>query len=262
LRDRSNWYIIRPKRAEMRWGPWILPVCLSFLAVAPARAQQAQIAESVPADWEQRADQLRAWLSEDSEWKAWYEKFRNRPERGWAGYEDRRKRPEPPLWLEAECASLLDAEGLLGAACDLLQELKTGIPAKPPALPYREEPPKTIWWEHVHLDALWPMAQWQSNVYGVVGVHATITVKGRFQLFVAPGAILLNLPNGRSRDWQPATDWGVAFRLTDFRFPGTGQWVSLHFNFAEAWLLTGQPAMAKSKIELAGFSFTFKRDPR
>jgi len=93
-------------------------------------------------------------------------------------------------------------------------------------------------------------------------VHATITVKGRFQLFVAPGAILLNLPNGRSRDWQPATDWGVAFRLTDFRFPGTGQWVSLHFNFAEAWLLTGQPAMAKSKIELAGFSFTFKRDPR
>src|SRR4029077_7766695 len=57
----------------------------------------------------------------------------------------------------------------------------------------KEAPRNTVWWEHVHLDALWPMAQTGSSVFGVLGVHATVDVAGRFQVFVAPGAILLNV---------------------------------------------------------------------
>ena len=56
---------------------------------------------------------------------------------------------------------------------------------------------KTVWWEHVHFDALWPMTQLHGSVFGVVGMHATIEVAGRFQIFVAPGAILLNVPKDR-----------------------------------------------------------------
>ena len=60
-------------------------------------------------------------------------------------------------------------------------------------------------------------------------------------VFVAPGAILLNLPTGRNneRQWRPATDYGIAYRLFDFRIPGTERGASLHLNLAKAWVLAG-----------------------
>ena len=246
----------------------ILLVVFSCLtAVAPAAAQAIATTPSMPPDWDERVVELRTWVTEYSEWKAWTEKWRNRPEPGWVGFRDRREAPEPPEWLLKECSVLLEADGILGDACELLAEFKgddlTRLAKKRAAAQvYREEPAKTVWWEHVHLDTFWPMPQWGTSIYGVIGVHATVTVAGRFQIFVAPGAILINLPNGPKREWQPAADYGVAYRLTDFRFPGTGQWASLHFNFAKAWILTGQPGLAKANIELAGFSFTFKKDPK
>jgi hypothetical protein len=249
---------------------FVFAFCVS--SAAPVSAQVADEAidtsvVAVPEDWEQRVVELKAWVSAYSSYKTWRAEYRNTPERGWLGYRSRRERPHPPAWLAADCAQLLEADGILGEACDLLKEYQAGddptVVRRRPVIPKNEEPPKTIWWEHIHLDALWPMTQWGSDVYGVIGVHATVAVKGRFQLFVAPGAILMNLPNGpRSREWQPAADWGLAYRLADFQFPGTHQWASLHFNFAKAWILTGQPGIGKATVELAGFSFTFKRDPK
>ena len=245
--------------------------CVAAVASAEAQTPATEINPSVPTDWESRNVELQAWVSAYSEWKAWNAKWRNRPEPGWLGYRERRQRPEPPEWLAEECASVIDADGLLGEGCRLFYEYEgtprpTVVQPKSPksAIPAKSEAPeKTKWWEHVHLDAAWPMAQWGSGIYGVVGVHATVPIKGRFQIFVAPGAILMNLPSSaNSREWQPATDWGIAYRLADFRFPGTGQWASLHFNFAKAWILMGPAGAPRSSIELAGFSFTFKKDPK
>jgi hypothetical protein len=87
-------------------------------------------------------------------------------------------------------------------------------------------------------------------------------VAGRFQVFVAPGAILLNLPTDRgSREWRPATDWGVAYRMFDFTFPGTERRASLHINLARAWVMSGPSNVFQSSIDLAGFSVTLKRTP-
>ena len=242
--------------------------CLCVVASAGAQTPATDAPAFDPAEWEQRVPELQAWVSAYSDWKAWNQKWGNRPEPGWFTYRERRERPDPPEWLSAECAVVLEADGLLGQACDLFADW-SGIPRvtivqpKASAPKVAEQPAKTIWWEHVHLDALWPMAQWDSGVYGLIGVHATVPIKGRLQIFVAPGAILMNLPNGpNAREWQPAADWGFAYRITDFRWPGTGQWASLHFNFAKAWVLAGPPGMPRSSIELAGFSFTFKRDPK
>ena len=124
----------------------------------------------------------------------------------------------------------------------------------------REAPTKSIWWQRVHVDALWPMTQWGSNVYGVVGTHVTVEVAGRFQVFVAPGAMLLNVPGeGGRRDWNMATDWGVAYRLVDFKFPGTERHTQLHANLVTAWVFSGSTSLAASRINLVGFSFTFKQ---
>ena len=250
----------------MRTLVWIIPTCVCGLIIAAPAAAQTPGAPTVPSDWNERVEELRTWVSAYSDWKSWNEKWRNKVEPGWVGFKERRERPDPPVWLADECASLLAAEGILGEACALLAEWKDPGSAKvrkrAVAQAQSEKPTKTIWWEHVHLDAFWPMPEWRAGIYGVIGVHATVAVAGRFQIFVAPGAILVNLPSGgKSREWQPAADWGIAYRLTDFRFPGTGQWASLHFNFAKAWILTGQPGITKADIELAGFSFTFKKDP-
>jgi hypothetical protein len=243
----------------------LIYLCL-VSAVVPAGAQVAEDTSSMPADWDERVIDLREWVSEYNEWKAWREKWRNRSEPGWLGFRSRRQPPDPPAWLADDCASLLEADGILGEACQLLAEWKdpdnARVIQKRVATQLKgEEPVKTVWWEHIHFDALWPMPQWRAGIYGVVGVHATVAVAGRFQIFVAPGAILINLPNGpNNRDWQPAADWGISYRLADFKFPGSGREASLHFNFAKAWVLTGQPGIAKADVELAGFSFTFKKD--
>ena len=253
--------------------PILLIFCVFFFA-APGYAQEtvaveSNQVESNQVDWEQRVIELKKWIDEYVDWKAWSEKYRNKPEPGWVGFRERRVRPSPPAWLVDDCASLIEAEGVLGEACLLLADWKNGgLSAAAQrqlaaARAQREAPTKTVWWEHVHLDAFWPMPQWRTSVYGVVGMHATVAIAGRFQVFVAPGAILINLPgSSNTREWQPAADWGVAYRLADFRFPGSGQWATLHFNFAKAWILVGEPAFGRSSIELAGFSFTFKKTPK
>jgi len=123
----------------------------------------------------------------------------------------------------------------------------------------QEAPTKTLWWEHIHVDALWPMAQWGSSVLGVVGMHASVDIAGRFQVFVAPGAMVLNLPNGQRREWKPATDWGIGYRLFDFTFPGTERRASLNLNLAKAWVLADPIGAFPGTVDLLGFSLTFKR---
>jgi hypothetical protein len=234
---------------------------------APAAA--SPFPQVVDADeWEKRVAELKRWMADYQAWSAWIEKWRNRPERGWNGLRDRRERPDPPEWLIDDCAVIVDATGVLAEGCAMLEKWRTDystalvIEQQAKARAQGEKPARTSWWEHIHLDVLWPMMQSGASAYGVIGVHATFEVAGRFQMFAAPGAILVNLPaGGTSRDWQPAADWGIAYRLADFTFPGTRRPARLHLNFAKAWIISGDQGF-KSSINLAGFSVTFRKSPQ
>jgi hypothetical protein len=122
-----------------------------------------------------------------------------------------------------------------------------------------EVEPKTVWWQHVHVDALWPLMRAQDSGFGVFGTHVTMDVHGRFQIFTAPGFIMLNVPSINGRVWTPATDWGFAYRLGTFSFPGTAGRATLHVNFAHAWVFGGADTTVNGNVDIAGFSLTFAR---
>jgi hypothetical protein len=236
-------------------------------ALLPARAIGS--ADPVPpidiADWEQRRRALHQWMDDYAAWKKWHEKWGNRIEPGWLGARPRRPRPEPPAWLAGECPAPADDEPLVVEACELLAEWRDEGLAQvrrqtATARIHKEAPTHTQWWEHLHVDALWMMTQWGTPVYGVVGMHATLEIAGRLQVFVAPGVMLLNLPGiDGTREWKPATDWGFAYRLVDFKFPGSKRQGSLHVNVAKAWVLSGPSNLFNTSIDLAGFSITPKQ---
>lgn len=221
--------------------------------------------------WERQLNEARRWVDDYEKWKRSDAEWHKKRQQGWLfSSRQRPERPDPPDWLGAECADVIFPDDeLMSSACRLWADFnddQRAVQARQTAaaaVGQKESPTRTIWWEHVHFDALWPMTEWRGSVFGVLGMHATVEVAGRFHVFVAPGAILLNLPSGDgSREWRPATDWGIAYRCFDFTFPGTGQRASLHVNLARAWLISGPSNLFESSVDLAGFSVTLKRTPR
>jgi hypothetical protein len=217
-------------------------------------------------DAEARADELREWMQQFESWQTWSAEWSNRRERGWfTGFRDRREKPEPPVWLADECEAAIVETEPLTHGCTLLAQwgedrLAAEVrQARAAAAAQQEEDTKTVWWEHVHLDLLWPAAQLRSSIYGVVGTHATTTVKGRLQVFIAPGVMFLNLParNG-SRVWKVATNYGIGYRLFDFSL--AGRRATLHVNLAKAWLLSDNAdLLTRRSMDFAGFSMTFNK---
>ncbi len=228
-------------------------------------AEHAIEVPALPApDPAQRQEELEKWIHDFSEWKQWVDQWGNRREPGWfSDFRQRRPRPDPPIWLFERCGDLLDDIDAMATACSLLAEWKAdwviSQATAAAASTGEEEAPKTIWWEHVHLDAGWPALQSGVGLYGVIGMHATTSVRGRLEIFVAPGAMLLNVPtrNG-ARAWKLATNYGIAFRLVQFAFPGNRQ-ALLHLNLAKAWLLAAGPDVATRSTDFVGFSLTFKK---
>jgi hypothetical protein len=215
---------------------------------------------------ERRAEELRRWIDDFSRWLEWSSEWTSRREPGWlTSSRDRRQKPAPPEWLPARCAAMLDENDPLGPACGLLGEwarAEAGPPGPVPAalVTQAENNRKTIWWEHIHADLLWPAMQWQSSIYGVVGMHVATTVKGRFQVFLAPGAMLLSLParNG-TRVWKVAANYGIGYRLADFTFFG-GRPAALHVNLAKSWLLSDvRDVVSGRTTDFVGLSISFRR---
>jgi len=198
-------------------------------------------------------------------WQKWSAEWGGRREPGWiTASRSRREKPAPPGWLPDRCAEVFDDTDLLASACGLLAEYQEDRgtaqtrQARAVAQAQQEDPENTIWWQHVHMDVLWPALQWRASVYGVVGMHVAMTVHGRLQTFLGPGAMLLNLParNG-ARVWKVATNYGIGYRLFDFKFPGDRN-ASLHVNIAKAWLLSDVADVASGRtMDFAGFSITF-----
>lgn len=233
----------------------------------PSRAI-ALPAHTFPAETpSQQLATLVRWTREYDEWKTWFVKWRGRIEPGWFTAKQRRQAPVPPAWLPDACTSLVDDSGPLAEACRAWNEWihdtdGVGLLKQQAAQTQQshETVEKTIWWEHVHVDAFWPMTQSGSSAFGVAGMHTTLHVTKRLQVFLTPGAILMRLPavNG-GRTWSAATDWGFSYALLDFRMPGMDRPSTLHVNMARVWLLGGDQITMPGELYLAGFSITFKR---
>jgi hypothetical protein len=216
-----------------------------------------------------QAVELKRWMNDFAAWQTWSAEWTNRRERGWfTSFRERREKPAPPAWLADECATTVADSGVVADACTLLAEWRedpsaTRVRQAQVAVKTQtEEPTKTIWWEHVHLDVLWPATQWRSSTYGVIGTHVSTNVYGRLHVFLAPGAMFLNVParNG-TRVWKLATNYGIGYGLFDFNFPGNRR-ATLHLNLAKAWLLSDTADLVtRRSVDFIGFSMTFKRVP-
>jgi hypothetical protein len=260
--------------------PWLLTLGILAAATTSILAQDARSDHALPGksiplvqraleapglpDAAKRRDELKKWVDEFSEWQQWAERWMNRREPGtFSASRERRPRPDPPNWLFEQCESAIDASDEIVAACTLLTEWRApaqAASARATATQGSEDGEKTTWWEHVHLDGGWPAMQADASIYGVIGVHATTHVKGRFQIFLAPGAMLVNVPvRGGGRAWKVATNYGITYRLVEFTVPGSRR-ALLHLNLAKAWLFAAGNLPTDS-TDFVGFSVTFKKKP-
>ena len=221
----------------------------------------------IPAAVDQEFVVLKKWTHDYQEWRAWYLQWRNRPEPGMLSTRARREPPAPPAWLPAFCATLTEESGAGADACNAWREWQTNDMAaslmSEQIVQTRatvEKPHKTLWWERVHVDALWPMTRAGSNAFGVVGVHSTVHLTKRFQVFMAPGFILMRAPGlDGTQNWSAATDWGFSLRLFDLRVPIAGRPGSVHLNMARVWMLGNSNVASASETYLAGLSLSFKQ---
>jgi len=243
-------------------------------SVCLAEARQAVAAQSTaePATasslTKEETSAIERWVHDYKAWKAWYAKWRNRIEPGLFGARERRKRPDPPSVLATVCPAPAGDTGLLTDACQLFKEwsnddIATEVIKQQVATTraQKETEDKSVWWRHIHLDAVWPMTQGSSGVWGVVGLHTTIDISGRVELFLTPGAMVMRVPGPDGGQWKPATDWGLSFRLADFRIPTTHRPATLHVSLARVWLLGRMDDVpgVESDMYIAGFSLTFRK---
>lgn len=252
-------------------------VCVGLALTESAAAQSSPLTPVAPVvQWpttiDPTAEQLSGierWTHDYLAWKAWFAEWRNKREPSLFGTRDRRQRPEPPVTLLAACPVSVEETGPLATACALLEEwsrndVVTEIISQQiaSARAQKENDQKTVWWQHVHLDALWPMTQGTTGVLGVLGLHTTIDLTGRIELFLAPGAILMRVPSPSGNgQWKPATDWGFSYRLANFTMPRTRRPATLHLNLARVWFIGGSETIpgVHNDMYLAGFSLTFKK---
>ena len=212
-----------------------------------------------------RRDELRKWIDDYSEWKEWAQRWGNRRQPGvFTGSRERRPRPVPPDWLSGYCESGIDGSDEGEQACALFTEWSApnavvqAATTRAVATQAGEDSDNTTWWEHVHLDGGWPAMQANLSIYGVIGVHATTYVKGRFEIFIAPGAMLVRVPNGGGgHAWKVATNYGITYRLAGLTLPG-GRRALLHVNLAKAWLFA-MGDLPTDSTDFIGLSMTFKK---
>ena len=97
-------------------------VFVSALAAsaAPVRAQE-QTQAPAPST-EPRSAELAKWLKEYREWEKWFEQWGNRVQKNYNNDQiwTRKKRPEPPAWLQGACQDDLVFDEQMATACNIL----------------------------------------------------------------------------------------------------------------------------------------------
>jgi hypothetical protein len=235
------------------------PVCLAQDTTAAPEAVQIQ-----------RYDELVLWLDAYKSWEAWILRWGNRVAFNAAGgiIKKRPERPEPPMWLAADCAQSLTTEGTLFEACRILahwddlthlilQQRNLGG-----FIATTDVQPKTSFLHRIHLSGGWVPAQLPApNVYLVAGLQVGIVELGRATL-PAVGVGLMAVADGEGGyEWKPATVIGIGYRLASFGFPWVNREANLHINIARATIHGAQsmPVGFDPSQNLVGFSLTFAK---
>jgi hypothetical protein len=250
----------------------IILVCVIF--VQPAFAQEPD-----EINWRE----LEQWIHDYQAWQKWAEKWLNR--RQWVlhpfpypFWKDTpslfsyvappRIEPEPPQWLDAAClqwAAASVASTPLAEGCQLLTLWKDDYPVRrirsqiASARAQQDTPTKTMLFEHIHFATLWTdlQAQRDYSAYGLAGVHATIDIHGRWQIYAFPGVVAVSVPNVQGeRITTIGYDWGFAIRLFDLRVPYFNSPARAHLNVVKVWV----PEVGR-KIDMVGLSLTLKKNP-
>jgi hypothetical protein len=258
-------------------------VVVSVMFASPAFAQ-------VSDEDDVKRVELEQWMQQYGAWQEWAGTWLNR--RQWAlhpfpypFWKDNaslfsyvatpRVEPAPPAWLPAACteweSSAVD-DAVLGDACRLLTISKHDDPAlriqsrvatprtasgsNPRA--HVDNTVKTKFFERIHFAGLWSDIQPQgSSAYGLAGVHATIDIRGRWQVYPFPGVMAVSMPNLQGKRMVTiGYDWGFALRLFDMRVPYFDIPARAHLNLTEVWV-----PEAGQKIEMIGLSFSLKKQP-
>ena len=241
-------------------------------SAAPARAQE--LAPVPVPSLEERFDELSAWLKEYRAWEKWFELWGNRVARNGNDFYvwERKKRPEPPVWLAEVCQGASMVDDQLVSACHILRTWddqpiqivqRRGSQVATSGGKPADTVVKSSFFRRVHLTGLWVRAQYPGTpVYGVVGMQIAVLEVGRFTL-PATGVMLVTLPDGSGGyDWKPATTLGFGCRLFDFVAPLQRKPLSLHLNVASTHIhgLHDERVISRpSNISFVGFSISKTR---
>jgi hypothetical protein len=248
----------------------ILVLLAVVASVAPALAQVQELV--LGPQFEQRFDELAKWYREYRAWEKWFEVWGNRVARNFDNQPiwERKQRPKPPVWLEAECQGYLGADDLLASACDILRHWDD----QPVLILQRRQSSlatssgkvddkvvHSSFFQRVHVTGLWLRARYPAQpAYGIVGMQIGVFEAGRFTL-PAAGVMVVMIPLADgSHEWRPATTLGFGYRICDFVPPMMKKQVSLHFNVARTTLHGGQEVVpVASNLSLFGMSVSAKR---
>ena len=159
---------------------------------------------------------IERWARDYTAWKAWFAEWRNKRNKPRSEHVPGVRAPirQTPCSGAPSRSVKLTARRCVPAARRMALERRRDRDPQTAGggrADAKENDQKTVWWQHIHLDALWPMTQGTSGVYGILGLHTTIDLTGRVELFVAPGAILMRVPGPSGNgEWKPATDCRVS----------------------------------------------------
>ena len=247
---------------------WLVVLAVLIISAVFPRLAFAQDREPAPAPPKALSsihlEELEKWMKEDAKYLKWYKQHGNKARRVKA-----RHRPEPPVWLEAECLGLIGGEGILVDACALLREIREGAQLTKTRetienqRQQKEAPKNTAWYERIHFGGGWPIVSNLKHAkYGaIVETHVSIVDVGRFEINL-PGIMFLSVPDRYGkRVLKQATHIGVSLKLRTFTFPGTKRKFLAHLNMSKAKILDGWSsgfAEAES-LSLMGLSFTVKK---
>ena len=244
-----------------------------WLALVPGALAYAQEQADPPRTFYQRLDAVDDWLTEYRAWERWFEQWGNRIAHNFDDQViwERKERPQPPAWLEADCRGYVGADEPLVSACYILQHwdehpmliLQRRHAWLTPGARANEKVAKSSFFHRIHLSGMWVQAQYPAaTAYGVVGMQIGVLEIGRFTL-PAIGVMLVMVPDGEGgREWKPTTTVGVAYRICDFVAPWINRRASLHLNVARTNVHSPQadqihPGMVD--VNLAGLSVSIKR---
>jgi hypothetical protein len=247
------------------------PAVQTSSSVAPAGRDSA-----TPVD----EAELRTWIKEYEAWQAWADEWLSRPQAVWHPFPypfwktmpdafsyvaARRLEPPPPVWLEQACQDWggeVAGRDPHAEGCRLLAESHEDLATQrirwaiQRARLQKDAPQRTRFSEHIHFASLGTSLQASGpRAYSLAGVHATIDVHGRWQVYAFPGVMAVNVPN---RDGQRIVtigyDWGFAIRLFDLQVPILDVPARAHINLVQVWVPEVQ-----QRMDMVGLSFSLHR---